>query len=342
MRSAPPRRPGLDVLDAAAVARLLRPLEAVEALEAALRAGLDPATSSPRSSVAMPAGELLLMPAHSGEVAGVKVVGVAPGNARLGLPRIQGVYLLLDAATLTPQAVLDGAALTTLRTPAVSVAAVRQLIADRSRPLRVVVFGAGPQAVGHLRTLADVFLASPPGPAPVGLPAPAPAPVLEATVVVRDPARAALPLLDAVNVGVLGAQETAAVVDVLQHADVVVCATTAREPLFPADVLREEAVVVAVGAHERDAQEVETDLAGRATVVVEDRATALREAGVVRAGVAAGLLAPEDVVPLRDLVTGAMPPAKRRPLLFVSVGMAWEDLVIAERVHKAYREATHL
>jgi ornithine cyclodeaminase/alanine dehydrogenase-like protein (mu-crystallin family) len=319
----------LVVLDAAAIARLLRPREAVEALEDALRAGLNPARTTPRSSVPAPAGELLLMPGFAGDAAGVKVVGVAPGNARLGLPRIQGLYLLFDAATLTPRAVLDGAALTTLRTPAVSVAAVRSALDSRPRPLRAVVFGAGPQGAGHLRTLADV----------PAQPSVARVPVLEATVVVRDVSRAVLPSLDAVSIRVLGLDAEAGVRGALQEADVVVCATTAREPLFAADVLREDAVVVAVGAHEPDAQEIETALAGRATVVVEDPATALREAGVVRAAVAAGLLASEDVVGVREVVTGSVAPPRDRPLLFVSVGMAWEDLVIANRLHRAHRES---
>jgi ornithine cyclodeaminase len=55
--------------------------------------------------------------------------------------------------------VLDGTALTTLRTPAVSVAAVLPVLPDR--PLRVAVVGAGPQAVGHVATLADVRLTVP-------------------------------------------------------------------------------------------------------------------------------------------------------------------------------------
>jgi ornithine cyclodeaminase len=318
----------LELLDAATVARLLRPGEAVEALEAALRGGLDPATATPRSSLPTPAGELLLMPAQAGEAAGVKVVGVAPGNGRLGLPRIQGLYLLFDAATLTPRAVLDGAALTTLRTPAVSVAAVRHALADRPLPLRVVVFGAGPQSAGHLRTLGDVLVASSPR-----------ASVLEATVVVRDVSKASLPFLDGVSVRVLGVEQEAEVRPALREADLVVCATTARTPLFAADLLRRDVVVVAVGAHEPDAQEVETALAGRATVVVEDRATGLREAGVVRAAVAAGLLSPADVVPIRDVVREWVSPSRARPLLFVSVGMAWEDLVVADRLLQAHREA---
>jgi ornithine cyclodeaminase/alanine dehydrogenase-like protein (mu-crystallin family) len=254
---------------------------------------------------------------------------VAPGNARLGLPRIQGLYLLFDAATLTPRAVLDGAALTALRTPAVSVAAVRAVLDGRPLPLRTVVFGAGPQGAGHLRTLTDVL--APPSIAGVS--------VLEATVVVREVSRAALRSLDGVSVRVLALHEAAEVRAAVQEADVVVCATTAREPLFAAADLRQDAVVVAVGAHEPDAQEVETVLAARSSVVVEDRATALRESGVVRAAVAAGLLVADDLMPVREVVTGSGPLDRNRPLFFVSVGMAWEDLVVADRLHRAYGES---
>ena len=86
----------------------------------------------------------------------MKVLTVAPDNPSQGLPRIQGVYLLHDAATLTLQAVLDGTALTTARTPAVSVAGTLPMLERRvTGPVRMVVLGAGPQATAH----ADDFAA---------------------------------------------------------------------------------------------------------------------------------------------------------------------------------------
>ena len=91
------------------------------------------------------------MPSSSAAAAGVKLATVAPANAARGLPRVQALYVLLDAETLTPQAILDGTALTTLRTPAVSVAAVQAALPERPS---VVVFGAGPQGRGHVATLA--------------------------------------------------------------------------------------------------------------------------------------------------------------------------------------------
>ena len=129
-------------LDADAVAAL-GPAAAVRAITDALRGEVDPAADPPRVSVDLTQGQFLLMPSEAPTAAGVKVVTVAPDNPTRGLPRIQAVYLLFDQETLTLRAVLDGTALTTLRTPAVSVAAVLERLADR--PLRVAMVGAGPQ-----------------------------------------------------------------------------------------------------------------------------------------------------------------------------------------------------
>ncbi|MEU2631744.1 ornithine cyclodeaminase family protein, partial [Kitasatospora sp. NPDC007106] len=132
----------------------LDPAAAVRALADALAAGLDPETAPPRTAVPVPAGELLLMPAAAGRYAGVKIAGVAPANPDRGLPRITGGYLLLDGPTLQPLALLDGAALTALRTPAVTALALDRLAAPDARHL--VLFGTGPQAYGHLDALLAV------------------------------------------------------------------------------------------------------------------------------------------------------------------------------------------
>ena len=289
-------------LDAAAVASF-GPAAAVAAIGAALRGGLDPAADPPRVPVGLAHGEFLLMPSETGASAGVKVATVAPGNPARGLPRVQAAYLLFDAATLALRAVLDGTALTTLRTPAVSVAAVLPSLPDR--PLRVAVVGAGPQAVGHAAALAAVR------------------PLADVTHLVRDPARTPL---DAVALGTRRAE------DLLRAADVVVSATSARSPVFDSARLRDDAVVVAVGSHEPGARELDAALLGRATVVVEDVATALREAGDVVLAVAEGALTPADLVPLRDVVTGAVAVPAGRPLVVKTVGMSWQDLVVATAV----------
>ena len=128
----------LPLLDVAAL-----PLEAaVDALEAAL-AELDPEVAPARTILPVGEGELLVMPAAAGGYAAVKLVTVGPRE-----PRVQGTCVLFDAGTLAPVALLDGIALTNLRTPAVSALAVRRLAAPDAR--RLVVFGRGPQARAHV------------------------------------------------------------------------------------------------------------------------------------------------------------------------------------------------
>jgi ornithine cyclodeaminase/alanine dehydrogenase-like protein (mu-crystallin family) len=289
-------------LDADAVAAL-GPAAAVEAVRQALLGGLDPAADPPRVSVGLTNGQFLLMPSESSAATGVKVVTVAPGNPARGLPRIQAAYLLFEPETLTLRAVLDGTALTRLRTPAVSVAAVLGSLPQR--PLRVAVVGAGPQATSHVSTLAAVR------------------PLRRVSHLVRDPTRTSV---EALALGSSGADEA------LAAADVVVCATSARTPVLDSGLLSDDVVVVAVGSHEADARELDAALLRRGTVVVEDVTTALREAGDVVLAVAEGALGPDELVPMADVVTGAVDPPGRRPLVFKSVGMSWQDLVVAEAV----------
>lgn len=301
----------LPFLDAAAVAAL-SPREAVDALEAALRAGLDPEGDPPRQAVGTGAGEILIMPSASPGAAGVKLVTVAPGNPERGLPRIQGVYALFDPATLAPAALVDGIALTNLRTAAVSALAVRHLAAPRAR--RLLVFGTGAQGWAHVGALRAV------------------APDLERVdVVARDPAR--LRAFVARVQDEPGLEARAASPDAARDADLIVCATTSREPLFDGALVRAGATVVAIGSHEPAAREVDATLAGAATVVVESRGSALREAGDVIAAIDAGVLDADALVPLAALVRGDAAAAPGRPRLFKSTGMAWEDLVVAAAVY---------
>jgi ornithine cyclodeaminase/alanine dehydrogenase-like protein (mu-crystallin family) len=271
----------LPYLDAAAIAAALPPAAAVDALEAALRGGLDVDADPPRSSVtAGGGGELLVMPSAAGGL-GVKLVSVAPR----GEPRIKGVFVLFDPETLAPVALLDGIGLTNVRTSAVSALAVRHLAPDARR---LVVFGTGPQARAHVEALRAV------------------APIERVGVAGRDPTRTRAFARD------VGAE----VADGVADADVIVCATTAREPLFDGDAVAAHATVVAIGSHEPGAREVDERLAARATVIVESRASALREAGDVIMAVEAGAIAAADVRELGELARGEVRLRTDRPRLF--------------------------
>jgi ornithine cyclodeaminase/alanine dehydrogenase-like protein (mu-crystallin family) len=306
----------LPYLDGPALDRLVPMGHAVRILEQALRGGLDPEETPQRSAVDLPAGQLLLMPAAAGRYAGVKAVTIAPDNPGRGLPRIQGTYLLLDGATLAPLAAMDGIALTSLRTPAVSALAVAHLAEPDAR--RLVVFGSGPQAWAHVQALREVR------------------PVEHVTIVGRDPARAhALAdrcrALDLTADALMGDPAEA-----VGRADLIACCTTARQPLFGGGHVRDGATVVAIGSHEPGARELDGDLIARATVVVEARSAALREAGDVIIPIGHGTITTGHLAGnLAELIAGRVI-AGSGPRVFKSTGMAWEDLVVAAAAYEAW------
>ncbi|MBX7557437.1 hypothetical protein K1Y78_58625, partial [Streptomyces sp. tea 10] len=101
------------------------------------------------------------------------------------------------------------------------------------------------------------------------------------------------------------------------------------EPLFDGALVPDTACVVAMGSHEPQFRELDSALMGRAQVVVEDRATAMREAGDVIQAVADSSLHEDSLVGLADVVTGAVAPDETRPRVFKCVGMSWQDLAVA-------------
>ncbi|MFB7213459.1 ornithine cyclodeaminase family protein [Streptomyces sp. NPDC056255] len=297
----------------------LGPTGAVDALEAALRGGLDPETAPARHHVAVPGGELLIMPATTQQVTGVKIAGVAPANPARDLPRITGSYLLLDAPTLLPIALLDGAALTTLRTPAVSALAIRHLTGPVLRHL--VLFGTGPQAYAHLTAVL------------------AERQVERITVVGRNPQRADALAAHARRLGTDARTAEAPGAEEVSTADLVLCCTTSATPLFDGALVPDGATVVAVGSHTPDAREVDTALVARSAVFVESRSAALSEAGDLLIPMAEGAFRAEDIHGnLAELVTGRAPGGEvarfEGPRFFKSVGMGWEDLAVAAAVHR--------
>lgn len=296
----------------AEITAAVTPQRARELIEKALLSGFDPATDPARLPVHAGDGHLLIMPSVIGEWAGTKVASVSPGNPQRGLPRIQATYVLMDTQTLTPLALMHGDGLTALRTPAVSALAADLLAAQR--PTKLVVFGTGPQALGHLEAFALVRQFQ------------------DVVLVGRQP--------DAVQAAVqfaqgLGLPARSGRPEEVSEADVIVCATSSPTALFDGTTVPNTACVVAMGSHEPDRRELDSALMGRAQVVVEDTATALREAGDVVLAMQDGALHRNDLVNLVDLVNDRVDVDFGRPRVFKGVGMSWQDLAVAGGVLQA-------
>lgn len=309
----------LPYFDAEAVARALPLAVAIDAVEAALRGSVDPENDSPRLFSDAPGGEFLIMPTRGEPYSGVKVLTIAPDNPARGLEKIQGVYVLFDTDTLAPAAVLDGTELTAIRTPAVTLTAVKHLAAAgeaagvpvASSPL-VVVFGAGVQAAGHIRAALAVY------------------PDARFRVIGKRAERVAQ-LIERMGAEGIAVEPGSIETDV-PAADVILCVTSSPTPLFDGALVADNAIVAAVGQHGLDAREVDSTLVLRSDVVVEGRESSWRESGNL-----AGArpidewrsLAPRNI---KELVNGEFARTPGRPALYTGVGMAWEDVVIAAAV----------
>lgn len=290
------------------------PTLAVFEVENALRSGLDVEGDIPRVPVPLESGEFLLMPAELGGSAGIKVTTVAPDNTSRSLPKIQGLFLLFDSETLAPRAVLDGAALTSIRTPAVSGVAAKHLLASdpqgpKSQIDHLFVIGSGPQAESHIKTFHAIFS------------------VLRTTVRARSQERLRVMrdrLADraAITVNIDASRET-------PDADVIVCATSSLTPVL--ESARDDAVIIAIGAHGPDARELGSELVKRSDIVVESRRAALRESGnILHAGPVSDWEG--KLVNISELVNHGIPRTPGRPAVFSGVGMSWEDLVIGSLI----------
>jgi ornithine cyclodeaminase/alanine dehydrogenase-like protein (mu-crystallin family) len=296
------------VIDADALRAALPVEAAIDALADALAAE-DPSLATPlRTTLATPAGTLLTMPASGAAGVGVKLVTLSEFNPHKGLPFVHGVYVLFDAETQRPEAVLDGTELTAIRTAAVSGLATRLLA--RSDASTLVLFGAGVQATAHLDAMAAVR------------------PIDEVVVVSRGRARAEALVALARDRGLdarLGGP------DDVSGADIVCTCTTSAVSVFDGRLLPAGTHVNAVGAYLPTAREVDTETVRRARVVVETRQGALAEAGDLLIPIAEGVVTADHVLAdLSELVRGRVVREGRDDVtLFISVGTAFEDLVVA-------------
>jgi ornithine cyclodeaminase/alanine dehydrogenase-like protein (mu-crystallin family) len=286
----------------------------IEALDEAFRRGGErmPVRQSYDVGTDAAPGHLLTMPAWDrGRMLGVKLVSVFPRNTEQGLGAVSSLYVLLDAVTGRPRALIDGEALTNRRTAAASALASRYLSRPDSKTLLVV--GTGhiaahlPAAHRAMRPIEKVFVWG------------------------RNQQRA---MALAGNLARDGFQ-VAPIVDLtagLAEADIVSCATTAREALVKGRHLKPGTHLDLVGAFTPQMRESDDEAVCRARVFVDTYSGALAEAGDLLQPIAAGVWRAENVCgDLHELASGKRPgrSGEQEITLFKSVGAAVEDLVAA-------------
>lgn len=260
--------------------------------------------------------DALVMPVYvpdTGQM-GVKLSMINHQNPSRGLPLIHATILVSDVETGIPLALVNGDAITNLRTGAGSGLATDLLA--RPDATTAAIFGAGTQARTQLEGVAAVRS------------------INTAYVVNRTPERAerfAEKMRERLGIDVHPASPEEA----LSRADIVCTATTATDPVLRDGDVRPGTHINAVGAYRPDTAEVPPETLRRAKIVVDHRDSCLEEAGDLVRAIEAGYIAASDVhAEIGELVTGDCQGrvSADEITFFKSVGNAVQDLAAAAEV----------
>lgn len=265
-------------------------------------------------------GTLLIMPAWSQDLIGIKTIAIYPANAARGLPGLHATYQLFDATTGVPLALMDGDQITARRTAAA--AALGASFLARADARRLTVLGTGRIA----RLLPEAFASV--------------RPVDEVRVWNHRHAGAVALAAQWQDQG-LRATAVASLEEAVRGADIVSCATLSNEPLVQADWLAPGSHLDLIGSFTPRMREAHPACFDGARCWV-DTDEALHKSGDLLDAFAAGMLARENIAgTLQALCTGQARGRQHADerTVFKAVGNALEDLAAARLV---WQDSQHL
>ena len=271
-------------------------------------------------------GLLAAMPGYtpSAGALAAKLITLFPRNAGTQWPTHQGVIAVFDPDNGRPMALLDGTAITAVRTGAGSALATRLLARENAET--VAILGTGVQARSHARAVTRVRK------------------YRELRVAGRDSAKAAAlaeELADELNLVVRAA---ASWEEACEGADVICATTHALEPVVRRECVSPGTNVTSVG-YNPQGREVDDATVVDSLVVVESRAAALAPfpsgSNDLLQPIERGLINTDHVhAEVGELVDGTKPgrTSADEITLYKSVGVAVQDGVAAALVLGAARE----
>ncbi|MBP1659273.1 MAG: Ornithine cyclodeaminase [Candidatus Aminicenantes bacterium] len=258
----------------------------------------------------------LVMPAYlpGPHRIGLKLISLCEDNPAKGLPFAQAITIVMDAELGTPLAVLEAGYLTAVRTGAASGAATDALARKDARV--GAVFGAGVQGRTQLEAIAAVRS-------------------LRKAFVVDTDARAAADFAAEMGAALGFEIEPADAPTALRDADIVSTATTSATPVLRDGDLKPGVHINAVGSYKPHVRELPGETVRRASLFVDERRSALEEAGDIIIPLRAGLIGEGHIQAEIGEVLAGLKPGRRSEdeiTVFKSVGNAVEDLAVAALV----------
>ncbi|MCE7040424.1 ornithine cyclodeaminase family protein [Dyadobacter sp. CY312] len=265
---------------------------------------------------------LILMPVWNRDFIGMKQVTVAPGNARENKPSVYAQYILSDAKTGQPLALMNAAELTSRRTACTSALASGFL--SRADAENLLVVGGGAVA----KHLVEAHLAV--------------RKFKKIGIWMRNPDKLAIRVEELRTKGI----EVYAVENLEEaahEADVISCATLSKTPIIKGEWIKPGTHLDMIGSHKPDTRETDDDAIRKSTLFVDSRMGALHETGELAMPVADGIISEKNVqADIVELVKGIHPGRKSQEeiTLFKSAGLAVEDLAAALLVYKGFTSET--
>lgn len=298
--------------------------EMMGAVEQAMAVYEDKAYTMPER-MNVPCGDgniLLLMPCIAGDYMVTKVLTLYPGNRAVEKPVIQATVMLADSRTGTPLAIMDGGAITAMRTGAVSGSSIRHLAKAEADSVGLV--GCGVQGFYQLKyacaarnirkiTLFDMNL--------------------ENTAFLSEKLGS-----DYADIEINIAETTE---DLINASDIIITATTARKPVLP-DIpeLFQGKHFVAVGSFEPDVREYPDALFRQSSRVWVDIDYAKEESGEILIPLKEGILKEEQIITLGQFIRSGdkLDRGETGTTFFKTVGMALFDLAAAQLIYESAKD----
>ncbi|MBS3774416.1 MAG: hypothetical protein V5A59_08075 [Bacteroidales bacterium] len=261
--------------------------------------------------------KLLLKPSFSEDIdcCGVKILTQKEKAPSLNLPTIMGVMHLIDAQTGEFLAIMDGTSITALRTGAASGIATKYLSREDSQVL--AIFGCGAQG----RTQ------------------------LEAVCAVRDIQKAYVyDIRPKTAENFIKDMQSKVEADIqftddltfLSKADIICTATGAESPLFQLDQIKEGVHINAIGSFQPHMQEIDPQIIKASRLFVEQKSASMVESGDLIIPVNNKIITEDHLIgEIGEVFIGNKVgrDSEEDITLFKSVGIAVQDLMVAEAVY---------
>ena len=301
--------------------------EAIEAVEKAF-------VEYARGSVMMPPRSTMMLDKYNGSVSlmssyleetvalATKIISIYPDNPQKGLPTTVASIVVNDPETGMIDAILDGTYLTSVRTGAVSGVAARYLAPKDSRVAAVI--GCGTQGRTQAWAMAETFNLDQ---------------LRIFDVFQGGMDRFADAMGPKLGVDIVKAESCE---EAVKGADIVLTATTSKEPVVRRAWLGDRVHVGAFGSFYPDTRELDTEIIVDAKVVVDSMEAIMDEAGDILIPIAEGVITSGHIhAELGEIVNGDK---EGRTLgdgltVFKSAAIAIQDSSVASLVLRKYREA---